>query len=271
MSQEDRNSEFWKKVRAKSSYNTDENGNKIPEVRPLEELIEEMKKDPKAYLTFNKQERKLFEEDVAKQFDEFTKRPLKDKEYIIAQTVKAALSDPNLTAADRETIKQINAEFLAKIRKDHKPEYDENPSMLDLMKEEQESWMQEAKSSDIDDLISKYSNDEIDDRFTEDSYEMPETVIEAKPEETINVDDFLAEVYGTEVEVVKEYKKKDYQVELDGPFVKFHVNGVVPPMTNIVFKDIISKLELTYHDNGFWKFPRTDAELKYWLKEEKII
>ena len=88
--------------------------------------------------------------------------------------------------------------------------------------------------------------------------------------EPVDVDSFLQEVYG-EVKVLKEYKRSDYIVELDEQFVKFHVDGEVPPMTSHIFKDLIAKLSLTYKDKGFWEFPRTAAELNYWLKEEKLI
>ena len=228
-------SDFWKMVRKKSSHDLDDNGNKIPPVRPLEELMELVLDNPKSITTFTKQEKEIFKAEMDRQQEEFKRMPYEVQKEILDKTYEMIENDPDISDSDKADIKKMNDEFLKALNKNRTPNED---SMFNLG----------------------------EDFYGVDSFADEDEIIEP-----VNVDSLLSEVYGEEVQVLREYKKSDYSVEVDDVFVKFHVKGEVPPRTKLVFKDTIDKLQLTYHDNGFWKFHSTAAELKYWLKEYNLI
>lgn len=227
----DGDSEFWKMVRKKSSHDLDDRGNKIPPVRPIEELMELVMQDPHNIRNFTKTEKEIFKAEMDRQQEEFKNMPYQVQKEILDKTLALLEKDPNLSEEDKKQFREMNDKFLKELKAGKTP------------------------NDEVDSLIA----------YGESGATEEEEVIEP-----VDVNSFLQEVYG-EVQVLKEYKRSDYSVEVDEQFVKFHVNGEVPPMTSHIFKDLIAKLSLTYKDNGFWEFPRTAAELNYWLKEEKLI
>lgn len=285
---------FWKKVIANSSRETDDTGNKIPETRPVEELIEMLKEDPSAVRNFTKSEKRLLNEELKQKQEEFSKQPLADKEFIIEQNTKMQLMNPDLSDQEKKMIQISKLQYLKQIRAEHKPEWDKLPSQLDAMldemqggAEEKEPWQEAYADESMDPTASLDEMTEAMEDLPEEMKDMAKALIERKqkrdgepadvirvePEEDpfkdLNVDDVLSEVFeGEEIVVLKEYTKKDYSIMVDGPLVKFHIDGEVPPMTSQVWSDVIKKLELTYNDNGFWKFPRAEAELRYWLTDD---
>jgi hypothetical protein len=223
------NGDFWNTVKRNTSHNITDDGNKIPEVRSMEELMELIMKDPSNLQTFNKQERELVKKEMDKQQEEFKKLPFSQQKEILDESYKMMTQDPNISDAEKEKVKEVNEQFLKSIK----------------------------NGEDMDESFS-----------TAEAGGVMEA--EPEPEEPVDVDGFLADIFGEEVETMTEYTQDDYEILVDDNRILFHIDYKVPARTHFVFKDLIEKLELTKDDDNYFVFPRSSTELKYWLKEENV-
>ena len=118
--------------------------------------------------------------------------------------------------------------------------------------------------NELDGLFSK-KNEQDNKSKLDKALEMNEKAYE------VDVESFLSDALGGEVEVLQERDKSEYKAEVEDNRIRFHIDGYVPPLTKDVFKKEIEKFELTYDKDGWYLFPRSGAELIYLLKEDRIV
>jgi hypothetical protein len=222
--------DFWNKVRNKTSHDLDEKGNKIPELRSIEEIMDMVMENPKNINLLSRRERELLNEELERQQEEFKKLPIEDQKQIIDESFRL-MSENASSDEEREEIRRVNQEFINSI--------DDDGSLISAM------------DNQIESIILDDNEDE-------------------EPEEEVDVDSFLTDVFGGEVETAKEYTKDDYNILVDNNRILFHIDYKIPARTHNVFADIIDKLELEKDDSNYYVFPRSATELKYWLKEYNI-